>query len=60
MENFRFNLALDTFFTALSLHLFLLQNNFKILAKKLQFNVVYNLNPSFTYIDNQNILFTFN
>ena len=33
MENFRFKLALDTFFTALSLHLFLLQNNFKILAR---------------------------
>lgn len=33
MKNFRFKLALDTFFTALSLHLFLLQNNFKILAR---------------------------
>lgn len=29
-------------------------------GQKLQFNVVYNLNPSFIYIYNQNILFTFN
>ena len=60
MENFRFKLALDTFFTALSLHLVLLQKQFQNFGQKLQFNVVYNLNPSFTYIYNQNILFIFN